>query len=329
MPDSNEAAGLSAAETYFGTSVKRIAINHQGVIRVGFDAEIGARSMVFEPVAVLDSGILSWRCTSDSLAPAVLEKLRPACTHVPSTPERQLALAIAKGSVAQVEHLLAGEVDIHAEVHGSTAMQLATNLGQPEIIFLLQAYDTDTPPSLLGGEYWVPEDNLIDEGQRRRIASSDHPCLRSGRSLGDLLVTDASEDRVSRNTSSALATAIACERPDLAQQLVRAGASVNAKTSSGSYPIIEAAKKANTQLVAQLVQAGAEVNVTDQLGRTAAVAAVAQGEESLVGVLLEAGADPRLRDKNGISALMLAQSEGHKKIQSLIETVQRPVLHDP
>jgi len=134
MPHSNEDAGLSAPNAIFGTSVKRIAINRGGVLRVDFDEEIGKAAMVFTPTAGANSGFLSWRCTSDSIDPAVLEKLRPTCSYLPLTKESQLMNAIANSSSEAIGELIAEGADLNAVVNGNTALMLAAKIGDPDII---------------------------------------------------------------------------------------------------------------------------------------------------------------------------------------------------
>lgn len=134
MPHSNDDAGLSAPNSIFGTSVKRVAINRGGVLRVDFDEEIGKTSMLFTPSAGANSGFLSWRCTSDSIDPAILEKLRPTCNYLPLTKESQLMNAIANGSMEKIEQLLNDGADLNAVVNGNTALMLAAKLGDADII---------------------------------------------------------------------------------------------------------------------------------------------------------------------------------------------------
>jgi len=94
MPQSNKDAGLATPKSIFGTSVKRIAINPGGVLQVDFDEEIGKVAMNFTPVTAKRDGFLSWRCSSDTIERAVLEKLRPTCNYQPPSKDRQRTAAI-------------------------------------------------------------------------------------------------------------------------------------------------------------------------------------------------------------------------------------------
>lgn len=134
MPHSNEDAGLAAPNSIFGTSVKRIAINQGGVLRVDFDEEVGKTAMVFSPTAAMSGGFLSWRCTSDSIEVAILKKLRPMCNSLPLTKESQLMAAIANGSLDKINRAIADGANLNAVVNGNTALMLAAKLGDTTII---------------------------------------------------------------------------------------------------------------------------------------------------------------------------------------------------
>ncbi len=137
MPHSNADASLAAPDSIFGTSVKRIALNRGGVLRVDFDEEIGKADMVFTPTASANSGFFSWRCTSDSLPPAVLEKLRPTCNHLPSTNESKLMKAIANNDIAQINNAISAEADVNSVVNGNTPLMLAARVGNSAAVKIL------------------------------------------------------------------------------------------------------------------------------------------------------------------------------------------------
>lgn len=143
MPHNNSDAGLSAPDTIFGTSVKRIAVNRGGVIRVDFDEEIGKADMLFTPTTSANSGYFSWRCTSDSLDPALLEKLRPSCSHLPSTQESKLMKAIANQDLDKLNRALNAGADVNAVVHGNTPLMLAARVGNSAALKVLIEKNAD------------------------------------------------------------------------------------------------------------------------------------------------------------------------------------------
>ncbi len=134
MPHSNADVGLEPPGSLFGTSVKRVAINRGGVLQVDFEEELGKTAMVFTPTAGGSRGLLSWRCTSDSIDPAVLEKLRPTCNYLPDTPESQLMKAIANSSIGRIQKALNDGADVNAVVQGNTPLMLAARIGDTEAI---------------------------------------------------------------------------------------------------------------------------------------------------------------------------------------------------
>ncbi|MBX2836213.1 MAG: ankyrin repeat domain-containing protein [Gammaproteobacteria bacterium] len=134
MPHDNAGAGISPASSIFGTSVTRVSVNRGGAILVDFDEEIGKQAMLFSPTINSGSGLLNWRCSSDSIAIEVLEKLKPSCTHLPSSVESKLMHAIANRSVANVESLLAKGADTDVVVNGNTPLMLAAKIGDLAIV---------------------------------------------------------------------------------------------------------------------------------------------------------------------------------------------------
>lgn len=134
MPHRNADVGLEPPNSLFGTSVKRVAINRGGVLQVDFEEELGKSTMVFTPTTSGNRGLLSWRCTSDSIKPAVLEKLRPTCNYLPDTPESQLMKAIANSSVGRIQKALNDGADVNALVQGNTPLMLAARIGDTDVI---------------------------------------------------------------------------------------------------------------------------------------------------------------------------------------------------
>ncbi len=137
MPHDNADAGLPPAHSIFGASVKRVAINRGGVLLVDFEEEIGKQTLTFSPSINSASGLLDWRCTSDSIENKVLEKLKPSCTYLPGTLSSKLMHAIANQSIKDVNRLLAEGAKADAVVNGNTPLMLAAKIGDPTIVELL------------------------------------------------------------------------------------------------------------------------------------------------------------------------------------------------
>lgn len=134
MPQDNADAGLPPPKSIYGTSVKRVAVNRGGVLIVDFDDKIGQRSMTFTPSISRVSGLLGWNCTSDSISPRVLEKLKPGCSYLPSSRESQLMNAIANKDLPKVDSLLSKGAQPEAVVNGNTPLMLAARIGELSIV---------------------------------------------------------------------------------------------------------------------------------------------------------------------------------------------------
>lgn len=524
MPNDNADADLPPPKSVFGTSVKRVAVNRGGVIVVDFEEEIGARSMTFSPAVSPVSGLLSWRCTSDSIDSTVLEKLMPACEYLPSSLESQLMNAIANGNTERVNMLLGAGAQVDAVVYGNTPLMLASKTGNLDIVKqlldggaqvdntavnaerrtpLMVAITSDqrTVASLLlskgasvsrrdyrgltamdhaiatdrrlGGRQYVllvaakynprfagapdvpvPDQPTVQEkddfyqalytelrstakvcrvkrlatlleaendlhapelinGQplhsyaRKRGCSeallafikhketyqralharfaneirqchakqserilADNPelsVLSQHRNLshlnraistgcatvlrlmirhqdltdkldhdvlvraisnapqatlvqlvGNLIAVGADVNGLDEQGRSPLGVAIALEQPVVAKYLVDAGADVNYRTVSDSFPIIEASKKGYEHLVMQMIANGAKLDSRDALGRTALLAAVGRDRQRLVDSLVRAGANARARDANGMDAVLLAESRNLRQIKQIL-----------
>lgn len=134
MPHDNKEAELPPPKSIYGTSVKRVAVNRGGVLIVDFEDKIGAESMTFTPTASPVSGLLSWNCTSDSIDPAVLAKLKPGCSYLPLTLESRLMKAIANKDLSLVDVLLEEGAQFDAIVNGNTPLMLAAKIGYLPIV---------------------------------------------------------------------------------------------------------------------------------------------------------------------------------------------------
>lgn len=139
MAADNAEAGLAAPRSIFGASVKRVTVNLGGVITVDFDDEAGKSSLTLTPSLSTVRGLLNWRCTSESVDPDVLEKIKPACHHLPATDQSELMHAIANRQLVSVEALLARGVKPSAIVNGNSPLMLAAKIGDVDIVNALLA----------------------------------------------------------------------------------------------------------------------------------------------------------------------------------------------
>ncbi|KAK4206585.1 hypothetical protein QBC37DRAFT_356693 [Rhypophila decipiens] len=104
------------------------------------------------------------------------------------------------------------------------------------------------------------------------------------------------------------------------QQLLEAGAEVDAKDNDGRTPLHWASEQDHSTVVQQLLEAGAEVDAKDNDGRTPLHWASAKGHGTVVQQLLEAGAEVDAKKNDGWTPLHWASLEGHSTVvQQLLE----------
>ncbi len=103
----------------------------------------------------------------------------------------------------------------------------------------------------------------------------------------------------------------------LVQQLLSAGAQVNAVDARGSTPVIRAARNGHVSVVKLLVAAGANVNVS-QDGRSLLMHIVESGDMLTSERLLAAGADVNYRSGAGMTALDVARNNHNRDLEMLL-----------
>ncbi len=108
----------------------------------------------------------------------------------------------------------------------------------------------------------------------------------------------------------------AAHRDDLAKvdQLIRAGAHVNAANDIGVTPLWAASVHGSASIVKRLLDAGANPNAALLSGETPLMAASRSGRTDAVQVLLAKGANPNARGPRGQTALTWAVAEKHADV---------------
>ena len=107
---------------------------------------------------------------------------------------------------------------------------------------------------------------------------------------------------------------------DVAEYLVKAGASLNSKSGNRlkAAPIQSATAARHHKIVRMLLEHGADPNIRELGGYTPLHAAAQNGDEEMIRVLLFGGADLSLASNNGKTALDLAMDAGHEKASLLL-----------
>src|SRR6185369_650842 len=108
-------------------------------------------------------------------------------------------------------------------------------------------------------------------------------------------------------------------RLDMADTLLRAGASVAAVDRYGITPLYLACLNGSAGMVQRLLDAGADPNTIDPGGETALMTAARTGAGAAIGVLLARGARVDEREPEfGQTALMIAVREDHDEAVALL-----------
>ncbi len=101
------------------------------------------------------------------------------------------------------------------------------------------------------------------------------------------------------------------------QELINAGANVNAKDKYGD-PVFISAVGGGKAIVELLLKHGADVNASNNNGYTALMDAGSRGREDIAELLLNAGANINAQDDDGNTALAVATDNDRKDIVELL-----------
>jgi len=107
------------------------------------------------------------------------------------------------------------------------------------------------------------------------------------------------------------------------EQLLRAGAQIEAANEQGFTALITASSGGHVEVVRLLLAAGADVNAAANNGHTSLIAAASHGHEGVVRLLLNAGADTAATiNKDGRDAAAAASEAGADMVAALMAASQ-------
>ena len=134
------------------------------------------------------------------------------------------------------------------------------------------------------------------------------------------LVRKADVNAAQIDGSTALHWAVERDDLDMADQLIRAGARVAARTREGITPLHLASTNGNAKMIDRLLKSGADPNAPlTPAGDTALMMAARTGTTDAIRVLLEANANVNTKESwGGTTPLMWAVSEGHADAATLL-----------
>lgn len=138
-----------------------------------------------------------------------------------------------------------------------------------------------------------------------------------------LLAADAPVDAVTNNGWTPLFMTMNGDNdfPDIATQLVVAGADIEHTLSGGKTALMFAAQKRLPASLANLLELGANADAREEDGWTPLIYAAARGFQAGIGTLVDAGADLNAKSEATWTALMYAVDNGY--IDSVRELLAR------
>lgn len=106
---------------------------------------------------------------------------------------------------------------------------------------------------------------------------------------------------------------------DMLDNLLKAGADINAKSKNGTTPLFTAIATHNPEVANYLLSKGANIGVKDKQGNTALIQAVLSGEKALLIRLITAGIEVNIKNNEGKNALDLAKEREESELAKLLQ----------
>ncbi len=187
---------------------------------------------------------------------------------------------------------------------------------EPPLLWLIRAYETDSPPDNDTDKMYDSIKLLVDNGAdvNLRGKSSDSALILAvliqRPRIVELLIAAGAEVNFQNDENlTAYSYAAQSGAKDLKKILFKAGASLiigvrEYQAEYGENAFFQAAADGRTDIVEAMIAAGTDVNTVNAAGKMSALMRVT--EDSTVDSLLDAGADVNLKDKAGFTAMIWA-----------------------
>ncbi|WP_419888812.1 ankyrin repeat domain-containing protein [Paenibacillus xylanexedens] len=136
------------------------------------------------------------------------------------------------------------------------------------------------------------------------------------------------EEKAMTSADEQLFKAVEDSDTERIEQMIQAGANINAQDQSGRTVTMIATYNNDLTSAKVLIEAGADVNIQDDMKNTPFLYAGAEGYLDILKLTIEAGADPAITNRYGGTALIPAAEHGYVDVvQELLTQTSVDVDH--
>jgi ankyrin repeat protein len=244
--------------------------------------------------------------------------------HADQNSNRAIHIAASNSYIDIIKKLLHKKVDINARDRlGNTPLLIAVRHDDAKVTRLLLKNKADYN---LKNKSKVSAIELAqtraDAGVLKAFANQGIKVSKKQDKYNDVSIKDF-EKSIKQSSSlykgwPILSIACLLGENDIARQLLKQGADVNAVDSSGYSALHRASSKDQVNTVSLLLASGAHINIKNQKDETPLYLAAEAGNHKTVKFLLSKGADPTLLSSNKTSALAVAIANKRKDVAMIL-----------
>ena len=221
----------------------------------------------------------------------------------------QVITAVKNNDAAALEELLLNDANPDAEHEGVSALMLAIQNQNPEIVEMLIKVGADVNNSITAiasplGEMTTP---LMKAAVHENIEI-----------LQLLIDAHAHINLQDRDGRTALIYAVGNNNVATAQALINRHANVDIPDRNGNAALMYAIVNKNIDLIQALIVAGANVNLANNKGNTPLILATTAGNIEILKILLAARADVTAANNEGLLAINCAQGDNAVAIRAIL-----------